>query len=141
MTGLHNLEELVIAGFPDASLDMLGEMRNLRYLRIVHLPQVRSLAPLAALSSLRSVSLATLPSWDASKKTLVDALDPLARLPALEHLELLGICAADKSLLPIEHCAHLRSLRVTGYAAKEAARFYSVTGLSDAFVPPPSFEK
>lgn len=136
---LPELEALVIATFPDDSLAILEHLTQLRYLRIVHLPKVSSLAPLAALSRLRSLSLATLPSWDGSKKIVVDSLAPLTELPALEHLELFGICAPDNSLAPLERCTHLRSVRVNGYLRKETARFYSATGLSDDFIPPPSF--
>lgn len=118
---------------------ILEHLTQLRYLRIVHLPKVSSLAPLAALSRLRSLSLATLPSWDGSKKIVVDSLAPLTELPALEHLELFGICAPDNSLAPLERCTHLRSVRVNGYLRKKTARFYSATGLSDDFIPPPSF--
>lgn len=141
LAGLVNLEELVIAGFPDDSLDFLGELAELRYLSITHLPRVGSLAPLAVLTKLHSLSLATLPSWDSSKRTVVDSLEPLTRLPALRHLELFGICASDRSLAALEQCTHLQSVRVGGYTRTETARFYAATSFTDEYMPQPGFER
>jgi len=138
---LVNLETLVIATFPDNCLDFLSELTQLRFLSIMHLPRVSSLAPLLALENLHSLSLATLPSWDGSKRTVIESLDPLARLPALRHLELFGICAADRSLRPIERCTGLKSVRVSGYTRKETARFYAASPVSDDYIPKPDFER
>ena len=64
----RHLEELVIASYPDKTLQCIGAMRELRYLSILHMPRITSLEELSSLSELRSLSLQSLPSWDASRK-------------------------------------------------------------------------
>ncbi|MCS0628353.1 hypothetical protein NX786_03285 [Telluria mixta] len=136
LAGLRHLERLVIATFPDASLEFLGRLEQLRHLRIMHMPKVSDIEPLAGLTQLTSLSLSTLPSWDASgKTTTVRSLEPLAALPALAHLELLGICPPDKSLVPLEQCPHLRTARFSHYPAAEVERFFRQTAVADQFNP------
>jgi hypothetical protein len=56
---LSNLEELVIAGFPDSAFDFAQGLKKLRLLRIVHLPKVSDLTGLEPFTSLRTLSLET----------------------------------------------------------------------------------
>ncbi|WP_082507543.1 hypothetical protein [Duganella sp. Root336D2] len=137
---LRNLEELVIANFPDECFEFIGRLEKLRFLSVVHMPKVRDFAPLAALTQLTSLSLSTLPSWDASRKTtIIESLDPLSTIPALAHLELFGICPPDKSLVPIEKCKDLRTARISQFPRAEIDRFYAVTKVGNRFNPEPSF--
>jgi len=77
VSGMTNLEELVIGTWPDSSLDALSRLSRLRYLRIVHMPKVTDLAALEHLGNLEVLSLSTLPFWDAARKcTIVDSLAP-----------------------------------------------------------------
>src|SRR4051812_13295548 len=120
LSSCPNLEELVIATFPDSSLDVISSLRNLRYLSIVHLPKVSDLTPLAQLAKLESLSLSTLPSWDSTgRTTVVKSLKPIALLSALKHLELLGVCSPDKSLAEVEQCKMLQSARFARYPKAE----------------------
>jgi len=138
---LRNLQVLEIFGFPDVNLNVLGELRDLRYLRILHLPKVNDLAPLGGLSRLESLGLETLPSWDPSGKVqVVESLDPIGRLPALRHIQLFGVRPLDKSLAPLERCATLVSGRFSKFPKSELKRFYDTTGLSDDWIPEPSFD-
>lgn len=99
LSDLINLKELVIASFPDESLDALSGLKNLRYLSILHMPKVKNLLPLSNLLKLESLSLATLPSWDASRKRIiVESLDPVIKLPNLKYLELLGVRTEEGKL-------------------------------------------
>lgn len=132
----HNLETLVVATWPDSSLEVLGGLHRLSYLSLVHLPKVTDLAPLAALQNLVTLRLHTLPSWDSSgKKTTVRSLEPLALLPSLRHLELFGVVSEDGSLVALEAASGLESVRVHKYAKREVERFYEATGISDDFAP------
>lgn len=141
LANLRNLEELVIAGFPDDSLDFIGRMEKLYLLSILHMPKVSNIAPLAGLKRLTTLSLSTLPSWDSSRKTsTILSLEPLASIPKLAHLELFGICPPNKSLLPLESCKCLETVRVSQYPRAEVARFYAKTGLANQFNPEPSYE-
>ena len=129
---------LLIATYPDPTLELLTPLVRLRYLSILHLPKVTDLAPLQHLRELEVLSLATLPSWDSSGKTTeVDSLEPLAHLPALRHLELFGVRPRDHSLAPLERCPQLRSARFHKYSASETQRFYAQTRISDAHAPRP----
>src|SRR4051812_33778651 len=93
-----NLEELVIASFPDGTLEALAALRSLKYLSIIHLPHVTDLSPLSKLSQLETLSLATLPSWDASSKcSVVQSLAPIGEMESLKHLELFGVRPEDMS--------------------------------------------
>ena len=137
---LQNLEELVIATFPDESFDFLAKLANLRYLSIMHLPKASDLAPLASLTRLSSLSLSTLPGWDGSgKRTIVESLEPLADLPELAHLELMGVRPQDDSLRPLERCKGLRTARIVHYPRAETKRFFAETSVLDGFNPAPSF--
>jgi len=137
---LRNLEELVIAHFPDESFEFLGRLEKLRFLSVMHMPMICDLAPLAELTQLTSLSLSTLPSWDASRKTTtIKSLEPLVAIPVLAHLELFGICPPDKSLVPLEGCKDLRTARVSQYPRAETNRFYAGTKVGDRFNPEPSF--
>jgi hypothetical protein len=74
--------------------------------------------------------------WHCRYKTLA----PLAALPALAHLELLGICPPDKSLGTIEKCKHLRTARIAHYPRAEIERFFSTTAVANQFNPDPMGE-
>lgn len=140
VSDFRNLQTLVIATFPDPTLSALSPLSQLRYLSIVHMPRITDLSPLMALAGLESLSLATLPSWDSSGKTMeVDSLDPIAHLRALRHLGLFGVCPKDRSLAAVERCESLQSARFSKYPKFEVARFYQVTRVSDAHVPEPEF--
>ena len=137
---LSNLEELVIANFPDESFEFLGRLEKLRFLSVVHMPKICNIAPLAELTQLTSLSLSTLPSWDSSRKTTtIESLEPLSAIPALAHLELFGICPPDKSLVPLEKCKDLRTARISQYPRAETDRFYAGTKVGNRFNPEPSF--
>lgn len=140
LTQLRNLEELVIAGFPDDSFEFFSKLEKLRVLHVLHMPKICDIGPLAKLARLKSVSLATLPSWDASKKTIIiQSLEPLAEIPELAYLELLGICPPDKSLAPLERCNNLQTARISHYPMAEIDRFFSEVKVINQFNPEPSF--
>jgi len=137
---LRNLEELVIAGFPDESFEFLTRLEKLRFLSVVHMPKIFDIAPLADLTQLTSLSLSTLPGWDASRKTTtIQSLEPLTKIPELAHLELLGICPPDKLLVPLEKCRRLQTARISQYPQAETIRFYAATNVGDQFNVAPSF--
>jgi hypothetical protein len=137
---LCNLEELVIAGFPDESFECLARLEGLRFLSVLHMPKIFDIAPLARLTQLTSLSLSTLPSWDASRKTTnIQSLEPLAAIPGLAHLELFGVCPPDKLLAPLEKCRRLQTVRVSQYPRAETSRFYAATNIDDRFNAAPSF--
>lgn len=140
VTELQNLEELVIASFPDKSLEILAPLRNLRYLSILHMPKVSELEALSGFTNIESLSLSTSPSWDsAGKCTIVDSLKPLASIVALKHLELFGVRPVDGSLAVLEQCKNLQSARFSQYPKDETERFYRATGVANQFNPKPSF--
>jgi hypothetical protein len=136
LTSFTELRTLIVASYPDASLEPLLQLSGLRYLLIVHLPQVRDLSPLGELKGLETLRLATLPSWDASRKTTeVTSLEPLSTLDRLRHVELFGIVPPDRSLRPLERCSSLATVRVSHYPTAEVARFYAASGTLDSFAP------
>lgn len=142
LSEMTNIEELVIGTLPDPTLEFLQSLTNLRYLRIVHMPKITSLHAFEKLIHIETLSLSTSPSWDAAKKcTVIDSLTPLAKLPMLRQLELFGVCPSDKSLQDLMHCTQLQSARLSQYPQDEVDRFYRETGLSDSFVPEPSFNR
>jgi hypothetical protein len=133
-----NVRTLVVATYPDADLEPIAALEQLEYLSVLHLPNVVDLSPLSRLRHLRTVRLAASPSWDSSGKvTTVESLEPLAKLAHLAHLELFGIRSVNRSLRELESAPSLVSVRVSKYPKQETARFYSHTGLSDAFAPGP----
>jgi hypothetical protein len=136
LSQFRGLRALEIMGYPDSTLESVGQCLELRWLRILHLPQVTSLAPLELLRHLRCLSLATSPSWDSSGKvTCIDSLKPIAKLAELQHLELFGVVPADRSLTPLEESKSLRTVRVSKYPKPEVIRFRGVTGFADTFMP------
>ncbi len=137
---LQDLEELAIASFPDKSLEILQPLRKLRFLSIIHLPKVSELAPLSGFAEIESLSLATSPAWDsAGKCTIVESLEPIARMESLKHLELFGVCPADKSLAVLEQCKKLHTARFSQYPKDEVERFYRAAGVINQFNPKLSF--
>lgn len=133
---LLNLESLTVAAYPDAALQLVGGLSQLRYLRIMHMPLVDDLSPLAGLAQLRTLLLETSPGWDASgKRTVVQSLSPIAELQHLEHLSLFGVVDRERSLTSLETCPSLRSAQFVGVPKKEVARFYSVTKVVNAGAP------
>jgi hypothetical protein len=65
---LRNLEELVIAGYPDESFELLRRLEKLRLLHILDMPKISDISPLSELKQLVSLSLSTLPSWTLQEK-------------------------------------------------------------------------
>jgi hypothetical protein len=129
---LEGLKQLVVAGYPDVSLEPLARLRELEELELHHIPKVTSLEPLRELSRLRSLSLGTLPGWDASRKrTRVESLSPLTALQLLERIELLGVVPLNQSLGELRACRSVKNGRFLGYPASE------VQALQDAL---PLFE-
>jgi hypothetical protein len=137
---LHNFEELAIAGFPDESFEFLARLEKLRLLSVLHMPKIFDIAPLAKLMQLTSLSLSTLLSWDASgKTTTIQSLEPLAAIPELAHLELLGGCPPDKLLGRLEKCRRPQTARISQYSRAETSRFYAATNVENRFNAAPSF--
>lgn len=136
-----NLEELVIANFPDETLCALKSMKKLRYLRILHMPKLKDISVLSDLSSIESLSLETSPSWDATGRCIVlESMKPIAELPKLKHLELFGVCEANKSLKFLEGVKTIETSRFSQYPQKEVDRFRSVSGAVDKYNPRSSFD-
>ena len=141
LASFGNLEELVLATFPDPSLDILVSLQKLRFLSVLHLPKVTELEALAGLENIETLSLSTSPAWDAAKKcTVINSLEPIARMKSLRHLELFGICPADKSLASLGQCTNIKSARFSQYPKNEVESFYRTTGAANQFNPKPSFE-
>ncbi|MBU1413880.1 hypothetical protein KKC22_20385, partial [Myxococcota bacterium] len=116
LSQMVNLRELVIASYPDSTLELLAGLVKLERLEIVHLPKIRSLSPLSALRKLKQLSLSTLPSWDSSGKvTVVESLQPVAELPELEELSLFGVLPESKSIEHLLLSKTLRRVRVSKY--------------------------
>lgn len=139
LADLVNLEALVIANVPDSSLDFLRPLKKLRYLWILHMPKVTDIDPLADLDSLEVLAMATSPGWDAAaKRTVVQTLDPIARLPSLKHIELFGVVPADSSLAGLQSLSTLVSARFSGYPQAETRRFLE-RGITQESVPASSF--
>ena len=123
LSALRRLRTVEIANYPDATLDWLGGLADLEELRILHLPHVNDLAPLADLTKLRVLHLETLPSWDSSGKvTTVTSLAPLAELPRLEEVALLGVRPANKSVEDLIRSTSLRRARLHKFPKHEVLR-------------------
>jgi hypothetical protein len=139
---LPGLETLVIATYPDESLDPFGQLRRLRYLSVLHFPNVTDVGPLQELHSLEVLRLSTLPSWDASRKrTNVRSLAPVARLPRLRHLELLGVVPDDGSPMSLAKHSGLLTVRLHGYDKSDVAAFFERSSAADAHAPEPGLEQ
>ena len=137
---LSNLETLVIATYPDLSLDPISELSSLVYLRILHLPKISDLSPLGKLPNLEVLALETTPGWDSSGKVQeVESLQPIADLPRLKHLELLGVVPRDRSLSPLERCPPLETANFSMLPRAEIDRFFELTGIEVRHVPEPTF--
>lgn len=136
-----NLEELSIAGFTDKSFENLASLAKLRYLKILHPSRIQNLHGLEQLRNLEQLSLATNPSWDASRKyAVVESFAEVAQLPKLRRLELFGIHARDSSLEPLRAITTLKSASVSGYPKNDMDKFYADTGLSDEHLDKSSFD-
>ena len=113
----------------------------MNYLSVMHLPKVTSLSALADLHSLESVSLSTLPSWDSSGKvTVISSLKPLAALPNLKNLELLGIRPEAKSPLELVASSSIERVKLSKFSKQLVDEFYSVSGMVEGRFPEPIFE-
>lgn len=133
---LRQLRALRIASFPDETLDFLSELKGLEWLSILHLPKVTSLGPLGQMADLRWLALQTLPSWDASRKrTVVDSLRPLAELPRLQHVSLLGVIPEDRSLHDLKVAGNLKTARLHGFPKDVTANFFAETAVQNAHIP------
>lgn len=133
---LKNLQALKIASFPDGSFEALAALQQLEWLSVLHMPKVTSLEAIGRLGKLRFLSLETLPSWDSSRKrTIADSLNPIADLPLLAHVSLLGVVPADQSLDVLTSSRHLRSAKFHGFPKSTVERFFEASGAQDAHMP------
>ena len=141
ISALQNLETLVVATWPDISFMPLASLKRLKYLSVLHFPKAAELLPIAGLNLLETLCLSSLPSWDASGKTLlVNSLEPVAQLRSLKHLELCGVRTPDRTLPLGMKSKALQSAKFFKYRKSEVEKFYAATGASDAFAPQPAFE-
>lgn len=132
----HNLQTLIIASYPDESLELLSSLNELRHLSILHMPHVSDLNPLSRLEHLISLSLSTLPSWDASGKvTEVDSLLPVSQLRELKHLELFGVVSKSKTLKDLYRLAGLKSAKFSKYSSMEIRKFFQITVVENEHNP------
>lgn len=137
---LRNLEELIIATYPEESFECVAKLSRLKYLSILHMPKVTRLDELSALQNVNCLSLSTLPSSDAGGKySIVECLSPIAGMGALEHLELFGVRPPDKSLRALYACGQLKSARFSQYPKDEVADFYKKMCIRNEFNPKESF--
>lgn len=134
-----NLRTLVISGYPDDSLEPLGDLRHLRYLSIVGINRISDLAPLAHLPALETLQLEA-PKPAGALSIEVVSFDPLGACAALRHVSIYGIRPVDKSLRPLERCPDLVVARFDALPEAEISRFYAVRGKLDGRIPPPRFE-
>ncbi len=136
LENFKNLKSLVIASFPDESLEPLANLTNLEYLSILHLPKVTDIEPLSNLKKLETLSISTLPSWDASRKTTeVSTLIPLASLPKLKYLELHGIVTPKKKLNDLFSSKSLITAMFSQYPKAEIERFYKESNVQKQRIP------
>lgn len=115
---LRDLVSLEVYGWLPASFDALRPLDGLRQLRIHHLPNVSSLAGLSNLRSLRRLILETRPSWDGSKVTQVDSLEPLRNLP-LEEVNMFGVRPESKAVDDLLAIPTLKRARLSKFAAQQ----------------------
>jgi hypothetical protein len=133
---LRHLRALKIASFPDDTLEFLSELKELEWLSILHLPKVTSLLPIGQMRPLRWLELQTLPSWDASgKRTIVESLGPLADLPVLQHVSLLGVVPESRSLQDLQGSRILKTARLLGFPRDVVANFFAETAVQNAHIP------
>jgi hypothetical protein len=126
---------LTVATYPDATLAALAGLEHLRHLALLHFPRVTDLGPLARLKKLETLSLATLPSWDASRRRIeVQSLEPLATLPFLEAVELFGVVNPDRTLADLAANRAIKTARFSGYPKEEVGKFYALTGARSEFI-------
>lgn len=136
LSGFSKLRSLVIGTVPDSSLEWLANLSQLLYLRIVHLPKVKDLQPISRLKHLNTLCLETSPAWDAkSRRQFVESLAPICTLPALEHVQIFGVMDSTRSLDCLTRCPSLRTARFSGYDSVEVERFFSATGVENAYAP------
>jgi len=136
LKAFRNVERLVVAGYPDSSLEPLLGLSKLRHLELLHFPNAIDLSPLASLVKLEALSLACLPSWDSSgRKHKVLSLSPLSALPKLSSMELLGVVSLDQSLQALAENFSLKSARFSGYPAGAVEQFFQSVGAINAFLP------
>jgi hypothetical protein len=110
--------------YPLSSLAPIGKMIKLRRLQMIHLPKVTRLDPLSTLVELEELRIETLPSWDASGKTLVvESLKPLEGLRKLRFLAMAGVVAGDGDLSPLASLKKLEQLHFANrYSQEQLAR-------------------
>jgi hypothetical protein len=120
ITKMEQLIYLDIFDFGKASLEWIGRLRNLRYLRLMHLPKHHDLSSLSNLKLLEELYLESLPSWDASGKTLVfETLAPLAHLSELRVLRLLTAKVLRDGLSPLFGLSTLAKFETGNYFSTE----------------------
>jgi hypothetical protein len=124
--GLTNLRALSLFAFKAASLDGIETLPALEYLQIEHAPKIASLDPLGECRQLRWLWISTPADWDAARKTIrVAGLAPLSRVLSLEFLTLMGVEPNDASLQPLARLTRLKRLgfsHVFSVPMKEYAR-------------------
>jgi len=134
-----NLKTLVVDGVPDEHLDFLSDLRGLRYLSLTGLPKVQDLSPLARLQGLECVTLENKADYT-GRGSEVDSFDPLARLPNLRHVAILGIKPRDRTLSGLERLRNLQTAIFDSLPSSEVQRFYGVMGNLAGRIPAPIYD-
>lgn len=109
LLGLPKLHSLEIFDFARGDLSLIGRLRSINRLVLYHIPQVYRLDPLSSLSDLAVLNLRSLPSWDASGKTLrFKTLKPLRACKGLRRLVLMKARVDEDGLMPLHKLTGLR---------------------------------
>lgn len=132
LAAFTNLIHVEIVGYPDDTLEPIGQLTQLEELSIMHLPRVTDLSPLASLANLRRLDLMTWPGQGSSGNPAeVASLSPLCALPKLEELNLFGVRPPNQRVDDLLKCSALRVACVTGYPDLEVDRLSEALSTRD----------
>jgi hypothetical protein len=118
---LQHLTSLEVIEWLGPSFDALRPLGELEQLHIHHMPHVTNLNALGDLQSLRRLILETRPSWDGSRVTQVDSLEPLRSL-ALEEINMFGVRPASKAVDDLLAIPTLKTARLSKFAVPQIKR-------------------
>jgi hypothetical protein len=120
---------LCLSLYDPESIEELADCGDVEALTMEHFPKIHSLAPVGKMRNLRWLTLKTQLGWDGTNRTLeVETFMPLAELPLLEEVLILGVAPKRDRVMPFTRMKKLKKVTLGNTNFYQLEDFAALSG-------------